>query len=74
VALGLCAILLAVERFATFDACLENPACDVPSSVSTLESYLAMMVVGVAATVMGVTIALFGLRSGPTEPTSMRTP
>jgi hypothetical protein len=69
VTIGVSVLLLAGEWFAAFDACLANTSCVPPSSVSTLEWYLAMMVVGVAVTVGGAVSTLIGFRTGPTSPT-----
>jgi hypothetical protein len=74
VSIGISILLLVGEWFAAFDACLANPTCVAPTSALTLESYLGLMIVGVSVTVIGVTIALVGLRTGPTEQTPMRTP
>ncbi len=64
VAIGLSVPLLVGEWFAAFDACLANPACAPPGSLSTLEGFLALMMVGMGITVGGATIALVGLRGG----------
>ncbi len=61
-AVGLSVLVIVGEWFAAFDACLANPACAAPGSVSTLEGFLALMVVGMGVTVGGATIALVGLR------------
>jgi hypothetical protein len=58
VTIGLSALLLAAEWFAAFDVCVANPTCTAGASPSTLETYLALMVTGVALAVVGVTIAL----------------
>ncbi|HEY1198289.1 MAG TPA: hypothetical protein VGG32_06135 [Thermoplasmata archaeon] len=58
VAIGLSVLLLAGEWFAAFDACVANPTCNAEASPSTLEVYLALMMVGVALAVVGITIAL----------------
>jgi hypothetical protein len=74
VTVGLSALLLAGEWFAAFDACVANPTCVPPDSVSTLEGYLEMMVAGVGVTVIGATIVVIGIRSGPTGLTPFKTP
>ncbi|MGA7477028.1 MAG: hypothetical protein WBW47_07440 [Thermoplasmata archaeon] len=56
--IGLSVLLLAGEWFAAFDACVANPSCNAEASPSTLETYLALMVAGVALAVVGVTITL----------------
>jgi len=58
VTFGLSVLLLAGEWFAAFDACVANPTCNAAAPPSTLETYLALMVAGVAIAVAGVTIAL----------------
>ena len=58
VAIGLSVLLLAGEWFAAFDACVANPICNGGAPPSTVESYLALMVVGVALAVCGVTVVL----------------
>ena len=68
VTIGLAVLLLAGEWFAAFDACLANLTCVAPGSVSTIEDFLAIMVAGVALTVIGATIAVVGCRPGPTGP------
>ena len=60
VAIGISVVLLAGEWFAAFDACLANPTCSPPGSVSTLEAYLSLMVAGVTMAVGGATIASVG--------------
>jgi hypothetical protein len=60
--IGLSVILLAGEWFAAFDACLANPACAPPGSTSTLEGYLAVMVAGLALSVVGAMVALLEFR------------
>jgi len=65
VTIGLSVLLLAGEWFAGFDACVANPTCNPGASPSTLEIYLALMVVGVAFAVAGVTIALVRGRGQP---------
>ena len=74
VTIGLSILLLVGEWFAAFDACLANPTCVPSSSVSTLEGFLALMVIGVGITVGGATIAMVGFRSGPTGPMPFKTP
>ena len=61
-AIGLSLLVLVGAWFAAFDACLANPACAPPGSVSTLEGFLSLMVVGIGVAVGGATIALVGLR------------
>jgi hypothetical protein len=64
--IGLSVLLLVGEWFAAFDACLANPVCIPPGSVSTLESFLALVLVGVGAAVGGAMIVLVGLQdAGP---------
>jgi len=58
VTIGLSVLLLAGEWFAAFDACVANPTCNAAAPPATLETYLALMVAGVALAVVGVTIAL----------------
>jgi len=58
VTIGLSVLLLAGEWFAAFDACVANPTCTAGASPSTLETYLAFMIAGVALAVVGVTVAL----------------
>jgi hypothetical protein len=58
VMIGLSVLLLAGEWFAAFDACVANPTCNAGVPPSTLETYLALMVAGIALAVLGVTIAL----------------
>lgn len=58
VTLGLSILVLAGEWFAAFDACVANPTCNAGAPPSTLETYLALMVGGVALVVVGVTVAL----------------
>ena len=59
VVIGLSLLLLGAEWFATFDACVANPACDAGASPDTMEGYLALMVAGVALVVVGVTVAFY---------------
>ena len=59
VTVGLSLLLFAGEWFATFDACVANPACNAGASPGTLAGYLALMVVGVALVVVGVTVAFY---------------
>jgi len=58
VTIGLSFLLLAVEWFAALDACVANPTCNAGAPPATLETYLALMVAGVALAVVGVTVAL----------------
>jgi hypothetical protein len=74
VAIGLSVLLLVGEWFAAFDACLANPTCSPPGSTSTLEGFLALMVIGMGITVGGAIIAMVGFRSGPTGPIPFKTP
>jgi len=46
VTVGLSLLLLAGEWFAGFNACVANPTCNAGAPPSTLETYLALMVVG----------------------------
>ena len=59
VIIGLSVLLAAGEWFATFDACVANPACNAGASPDTLEGYLALMVVGVALAVCGVVVSFY---------------
>ena len=59
VTIGLSLLLLAGEWFATFDACVANPTCNAGAAPDTITGYLALMVVGVALAVCGVTVALY---------------
>ena len=63
--IGLSVLLLAGEWFAAFDACVANPTCNSGVPASTLETYLALMVTGVALAVCGVTIAAVWGRGEP---------
>jgi hypothetical protein len=63
VTIGLSVLLLAGEWFAAFDACVANPTCNATAPPSTLETYLALMIVGVVLAVVGVTVALVGSRT-----------
>jgi len=65
VTIGLSVLLLAGEWFAAFDACVANPTCNSAAPPATLETYLALMVVGVALVVCGVTVALVRGRGLP---------
>jgi len=65
VTIGLSVLLLAGEWFAAFDACVANPTCNAGVPPSTLETYLALMVAGVALAVAGVMIALSRGRGVP---------
>jgi hypothetical protein len=65
VTIGLSVLLLAGEWFAAFDACVANPTCNAGASPSTIETYLALMVAGVALAVVGITIALTRGRGPP---------
>jgi len=58
VTIGLSVLLLAGEWFAAFDACVANPTCNGGGPPSTLETYLALMVAGIALAVAGFTVAL----------------
>ena len=58
VTIGLSLVLLAGEWFAAFDACVANPTCNAGAPPSTLETYLALMVAGVAIAVVGVMVSL----------------
>jgi hypothetical protein len=59
VTIGLSLLMLAAEWFATFDACVANPTCSAGATPSTMETYLAVMVAGVALAVCGVTVAFY---------------
>ncbi|MGD0588577.1 MAG: hypothetical protein ABSA63_07295 [Thermoplasmata archaeon] len=63
--IGLSVLLLAGEWFAAFDACVANPTCIAGAPPSTLETCLALMVVGVALVVFGVTVTLVRGRGPP---------
>lgn len=65
VTIGLSLLLLAAEWFAAFDACVTNPTCNAGAAPATLETYLALMVVGVALVVCGATVALVRGRGLP---------
>ena len=56
-------VLLVGEWFAAFDACLENPVCDPPGSLPTVEGYLGLMIAGVGIAVFGAMINLIGWRT-----------
>ena len=59
VIIGLSVLLAAGEWFAAFDACVANPACNAGASPTTLEGYLALVVVGVALAVCGVVVSFY---------------
>jgi hypothetical protein len=63
--IGLSVLLLAGEWFATFDACVANPACNAAAAPPTMEVYLGLIVVGVGLAVVGVTIGLVRGRGEP---------
>jgi hypothetical protein len=65
VTIGLSVLLLVGVWFAAFDACVANPTCNAGTQPETLETYLALMVVGVALAVVGVRIALTRGRGAP---------
>ncbi|MGP8158940.1 MAG: hypothetical protein ACLPWO_04965 [Thermoplasmata archaeon] len=65
VTIGLSVLLLSGEWFAAFDACVANSTCKAGAPPSTLETYLALMVVGVGLSVFGVTIGLVRGRGEP---------
>ena len=65
VTIGLSVLLLAGEWFAAFDACVANPTCNAGAAPTSLETYLALMVVGVVLVVCGVTVALVRGRGPP---------
>ena len=65
VTLGLSLLVLAGEWFATFDACVANPTCNAGVTPATMETYLGVMLAGVALAVLGVTIALTRPRGLP---------
>ena len=65
VAIGLSLLLFAGEWFATFDACVANPTCNVGTPLGTLEGYLALMVAGVALAVCGVVVAFYRQKDLP---------
>jgi hypothetical protein len=71
--MGLCLVLFAAESFADFDACLANPFCTPPDSVTTLTDILGLMVLGVGMGVGGAILLLFGWVV-PTRSASLRTP
>jgi hypothetical protein len=70
--IGLSVVVLDGEWFAAFDACLANPICVPPDSVSTLEGYLGLMIVGVALVVGGMVLLLVSwlgpANAAPSEP------
>jgi len=57
--IGLSLLLFAGEWFATFDACVANPTCTAGVPPSAIETYLALMVIGAALVVVGVTVAFY---------------
>jgi len=65
VTIGLSLLLLASEWFATFDACVANPACTAGASSDTITGYLALMVAGVALSVAGVVVAFYREKALP---------
>jgi len=71
--IGFSLVLLVGEWFGAFDACLANPICAPPDSVSTLEGYLGLMIVGVALAVGGA-ILLLDLWIGPARAAHLKTP
>ncbi len=71
--IGLSLVLIVGEWFAAFDAWLANPICAFPDSVSTLEGYLGLMIVGVAFTVGG-TVFLLVSWLGPARAAHPKTP
>ena len=62
VIIGLSLLVVLGEGFAAYDACVANPACNAVVPVSTLETFLALMVVGVGLVVSGLVIAAGGAR------------
>ena len=56
--IGLSVLLLAGEWFEAFNACVANPTCNAGTPPPMLETYLALMVTGVALAVCGVTVTL----------------
>lgn len=62
VIVGLSFLLLAAEWFAMYDACVANPACELGIAPATIESYLALLVAGVALTVVGFVVVLLDSR------------
>ncbi|MGA8536871.1 MAG: hypothetical protein WB789_05705 [Thermoplasmata archaeon] len=62
--IGLSAVLFVGEWFAAFDACVANPVCAPPNSLSTLEGYLGLIIGGVGLAVCGAMIILIGWRTG----------
>jgi hypothetical protein len=71
--IGLSLVLLVGEWFAAFDACLANPVCTPADSVSTLEGYLGLMIVGVALAVGGAVLLLVSWL-GPARAAQIKTP
>jgi hypothetical protein len=65
VTIGLSLLLFAGEWFAAFDACVANPTCNAGATPEILTGYLALLVVGIALAVAGVTIALGRRRDLP---------
>jgi hypothetical protein len=70
---GLSVVLLVGEWLAALDACLANPICAPPDSVSNLEIYLGLMIVGVALAVGGAMIVLLSWL-GPARAAHFKTP
>ena len=54
---GLSMLLLVGEWFAALDACVANPACVPPASVSTLAAYLSLQIVALVLVVVGGVVA-----------------
>jgi hypothetical protein len=71
--IGLSLVLLVGEWFAAFDACLANPICAPPDSVSNLEIYLGLMIVGLALAVGGAMTVLISWL-GPARAAHLKTP
>jgi len=71
--IGLSLVLLVGEWFAAFDACLANSVCTPADSVSTLEGYLGLMIVGIALAVGG-TVFLLVSRPGPARAAQVKNP
>ena len=55
---GLSVLLLAGEWFAAFDTYVAESTCNAVAPPATLETYLALMAVGVALAACGVTLTL----------------
>jgi hypothetical protein len=70
---GLSVVLLVGEWLAALDSCLANPICAPVDSVSTLEGYFGLMIVGVALAVGGGVLLLVSWL-GPARAAQIKTP